>query len=358
MRAEDSGRTVGPKAAKLGELKNQFPDTVAEGLAIPFGVFNSMLMQNHGHSGQTVFEWMTTTYRKLESMPENSPARHQATESFRKELYTWVLNADPGDQFRSALREQMMKVFGADGSYGVFVRSDTNAEDLPEFTGAGLNLTIPNVVGVEAVIKALSAVWASPFTARAFAWRQAHMQGPEHVYPAILLLLSVNADKSGVMVTRDIDSGANNGLSVAINEGVGGAVDGQAAESLRINTDSGQLRLLAQATAPWRRQVNLKGGVDKLPASGEDTVLKRAEADQLIELARVLPQRFPSLVDSQGQAAAADIEFGFVDGRLKLFQIRPFLESHRARGNSYLNSLDQSLKDLHSVQVDMSEVPQ
>jgi len=357
LRAKDSGRTVGPKAAKLGELKSQFPDTVAEGLAIPFGVFNVMLEQPRRDGKRSVFQWMVASYRQLESMPAGSPERAKATESFRAELYGWVLNADPGDAFRRDLRAQMKAVFGADGSYGVFVRSDTNVEDLPEFTGAGLNLTVPNVVGVDAVIKSLSKVWASPFTARAFAWRQAHMQGPEHVYPAILLLLSVNADKSGVMVTRDIDTGAKNGLSVAVNEGVGGAVDGQAAESLRINTDDGHIRLLAQATAPWRRQVNLTGGVDKLPTSGDDVVLKRAEADQLIELARVLPQRFPSIVDAKGEPAPADIEFGFLDGRLKLFQIRPFLESRQARSNSYLNSLDKSLKDLNSIQVDMNQVP-
>jgi hypothetical protein len=32
------------------------------------------------------------------------------------------------------MKADMAKTFGADGTYGVFVRSDTNAEDLPEFT--------------------------------------------------------------------------------------------------------------------------------------------------------------------------------------------------------------------------------
>jgi hypothetical protein len=355
LRADDSGRTVGPKAAKLGELKHQFPEAVEEGLTIPFGVFRRMLEQPRGAG--TVFEWMQSRYRELEAMAPDSERRHAATESFRAELYDWVLNADPGDVFRDRLRAKMSRVFGADGSYGVFVRSDTNVEDLPGFTGAGLNLTVPNVVGVDRVIAALSRVWASPFTARAFAWRQAHMDRPEHVYPAVLLLRSVPAEKSGVMVTRDIDSGADGWLSVAVNEGVGGAVDGQAAESLRIETATGRVRLLAQATAPWRRRVSLQGGVDKLPASGRDHVLEPGEIGQLIELARVLPERFPSIVDDTGRAAPADIEFGFLDGRLRLFQIRPFLESKRARGNAYLTSLDAGLTDLEAVQVSMDELP-
>ena len=357
LRDTDSGRTVGPKAAKLGELKHRFPEAVADGLAIPFGVFRAMLEQPHPAGGGTVFQWMQAGYRALEALPAGSAQRAAATEALRAQLHDWVLRADPGEAFRARLRDEMAKVFGADGSYGVFVRSDTNVEDLPGFTGAGLNLTVPNVVGVDKVIAALSRVWASPFTARAFAWRQAYMEQPEHVYPAILLLLSVDADKSGVLVTQDIDTGARNGLSVAVNEGVGGAVDGQAAESLRIEMTSGQVRLLAQATAPWRRRVNPMGGVDKVAASGSDTVLQPGEIEQLIALARVLPQRFPAIVDADGSSAPADIEFGFLDGRLKLFQIRPFLESRQARGNAYLNSLDAGLADLDSIQVTMTEVP-
>ena len=41
LRADDSGRSVGPKAAKLGELRHAFPESVAPGVAIPFGVFKA-----------------------------------------------------------------------------------------------------------------------------------------------------------------------------------------------------------------------------------------------------------------------------------------------------------------------------
>ncbi len=45
------------------------------------------------------------------------------------------------------VRAAMKETFGSDNPPGVFVRSDTNVEDLAGFTGAGLNLTLPNVVG-------------------------------------------------------------------------------------------------------------------------------------------------------------------------------------------------------------------
>ena len=359
MRASDSGRVVGPKAAKLGELWHAFPEAVAPALAIPFGVFReTVLDQPYGDSGRTIFEWMVEQYRHMESLPENSVQRLEFTERFRAELHTLILSAELDSDFRARLHESMVDVFGSADEVGVFVRSDTNVEDLPGFTGAGLNLTMPNVVGFEKVLAAIPQVWASPFTERAFAWRQAHMETPEHVYPSVLLMQSIPNDKSGVMVTRDLDSGAAQILSVAVNEGVGGAVDGQSAESLRIDTRNGSIRLLAMATAPWRRNPVADGGIEKVPVSGSDTILQPAEIQRLISFADELPQRFPSLVDDAGEPTPADVEFGFLDGKLQLFQIRPFLDNRLARGSRYLNRMDATLDDTLSKTIDLREVPQ
>ena len=300
---------------------------------------------------------MVGEYRRLEEMPAGSEERRASTENFRAELEAWIASATPDEDFRLRLAQAMKENFGPDGSYGVFVRSDTNVEDLPGFTGAGLNLTLPNVVGVERVLSAIPKVWASPFSARAFAWRQSHMDRPEHVFPAVLLLQSVDSEKSGVLVTQDIDSGRANWLSVAVNEGVGGAVDGQAAESLRIDLETGEVRLMAQATARTRRQVNPAGGVEVLPVRGSDYVLEENEIAQLIEFARELPERFPKIVNAEGQAVPADVEFGFLNGELQLFQIRPFLENRQARGNAYLISLDQGMDGAADKYVDLEATP-
>jgi hypothetical protein len=356
LRAADSGRIVGPKAAKLGELKERFPEAVTVGLAIPFGAFRKVLDQPMPGTGKSVFHWMVGEYAYLQAMGD--PARKaQATEEFRHKLEDWVLNVDPGVDFRSRLRHAMREVFGEDGSYGVFIRSDTNVEDLPGFTGAGLNLTLPHVVGFDNVMKGIPKVWASPFSARSFAWRQSRMDKPEHVYPAILLLKSVPNEKSGVMVTQDIDNGDPNTLSVAVNEGVGGAVDGQAAESLRIAMSTGEVKLLAQATAPVRRTLPASGGVEKTPVSGDEAVLKDNEISQLVQLARELPARFPPITDAEGKPAPADIEFGFLNGRLQLFQIRPFLESTRARSSQYLRTLDSSVSNATATTVRLDDSP-
>jgi hypothetical protein len=356
LRARDSGRTVGPKAAKLGELKAHYPDAVADGIAIPFGAFRALLDQPMPGEDGSVFDWMRREYARLDGLPVGSATRRRDTEIFRARLADWIVHADPGEEFRGALVGALRRVFGPDGSYGLFVRSDTNVEDLPGFTGAGLNLTLPNVIGEANIVAAIAQVWASPFSARAFAWRQALMKQPEHVYPAVLLLASVDNDKSGVLVTREIDTGSPDWLSVAVNEGVGGAVDGQSAESLRIHRASGEVRLLAQATTPLRRQLDPDGGIRMLPVSGRDAVLTPAEILVLREFARELPRRFPPLIDATGQPAPADVEFGFEGGRLRLFQIRPFLDDAAAGANAWLRGLDAVPAD-GGTPVDLEGVP-
>jgi hypothetical protein len=357
LRAEDSGRIVGPKAAKLGELKRAFPDKVAPGVAIPFGLFRKVVLDRpYRNSDQTVFEHVASEFRRIEAMPHGA-AQEAEYERLRSAIYQQIVSTDPGPEFRAALARNMRQVFGTVDGVGVFIRSDTNVEDLPGFTGAGLNLTLPNVVGLENIVKGLQEVWASPYTQRAFAWRNAHMEGPEHVYPAVLLLKTVPADMSGVMITADVATGDGGFLSVAVDEGVGGAVEGQSAESVLINRRTGAVQLLAVASAPLRHVPNPRGGIDELPASGRETLLRPEHVRQLIDVAGEIPRKFPPITDDQGRPAPADVEFAFDDGRLQLLQIRPFLESRKARGSSYLQAIDRPVLKRASAIVNMQEVP-
>ena len=355
LRAKDSGRIVGPKAAKLGELRSRFPDRVAPGVGIPFGLYRATVLDRpYKNSGRTVYEWMVASFREFEAMPAGSAEAGAFADRLRAEIYSIIVGADPGPAFRAALRAAMDKEFGPDFHGGVFVRSDTNVEDLPGFTGAGLNLTLFNVVGFENIVKAISEVWASPYEPRAWAWRQSHMKGPEHVYPAVLLLRTVPSDISGVMITQDVDTGDLNVLSVAVNEGVGGAVEGQAAESVRIDRKTGETRLLATATAARRMVPQETGGIARLPVSGRETLLGPGEIKQLIAFADEIPRQFPQL-GADGKPVPADVEFAFVDGKLWLLQIRPFNESRAARGAAYLVQMDKALEANLGRTVDMRE---
>ena len=115
--------------------------------------------------------------------------------------------------------------------------------------------------------------------------------------------------------------------------------------------------MLAQATATWRRELKPDGGIDRRLVSETNTVLSGKEIQQLINLAQDLPKRWPYILDADGNPLPADIEFGFVKGKLHLFQIRPFLESTRARSNEYLANLDKKMVSQLNRKVKLDERP-
>jgi hypothetical protein len=356
LRASDSGRICGPKGANLGELKHHFPAAVPPGFVVPFGVFRALLEKPLEPGGPKVWDWMRQRYAAIAKL--SGEAQDREVRAFLERLRHWIQNVELDSEFEARFTRTLEEVFGADGTWGVFVRSDTNVEDLPGFTGAGLNLTVPNVVGSQNVLRSLRDVWASPFTERAYSWRQAHMDRPEYVFPAVTVQLAFPSEKSGVLVTADVDTGSFDQLSVAVNEGVGGAVEGQAAESLRIAADGSRVRFLAQATAPLRAVLAPAGGVTKVPASGAEAVLTDDEIAQLVKLARVAPQQFPTLRGDDGEVRAADIEFGFRGGKLALLQIRPLNESKRAQRNAFLVRMDAGLGRRGDERVDLAGVPE
>jgi hypothetical protein len=357
LRASDSGRTSGPKGANLGELKHYFGEQVPNGFVIPFGAFRQLLDQPIEAGGPSVFDWMKAQYAAIAKASRDPAKQQRMVSKFLARLRDWIATVDPGPDFRNQLHTLLQQNFGRDGSYGVFVRSDTNVEDLPGFTGAGLNLTVFNVVGADNVLRAIHDVWASPFEDRAYGWRQSHMTDPEYVFPAVVIQLAFPAEKSGVMVTADVESGEEGWITVAVNEGPGGGVEGQSTESLRIDTRTGEVRFLAQATEPEQPVLSRSGGVDHVPASGTEAVLQPGEIDQLVDFARHVHDRFPSLRDEAGNPLPADVEFAFRNGRLALLQMRPFVESGRAQGSAYLAGLDAGLRDRGQQPVVLDAVP-
>jgi len=348
--ASSSGVTVGPKAAKVAQLGKQFVGKVPPGLAIPFGSFRKLFDDNNHPSGITMFDWIKSQYAEMNSLEGTELAAFQNT--FLDELSNWFLTVELDPEFIKDLREKMRTEFGEEGSYGVFVRSDTNVEDLPGFTGAGLNLTVPHVVGFDATVESIRKVWASPFSKRAFGWRQARMDKPEHVYTAILLHKSVESDKSGVLVTTDIFDRQPNKLSVVLNEGVAGGVDGLSAESVRIDRATAETDFLASATADIKRILLPQGGSNLVPASGAASQLNKQNVRDLIEFSDQVGGWF-----SDDPDAIADVEFGFKDDQFVLFQIRPLVESAVGNSDPRLLEMDRSLKQFSSSLVELNQAP-
>ena len=323
---KDSGKVVGPKAANLGELNRLFPGRVAPAIALPFGVY----AQHLAVAGLDL--------RIAEAFAARAAGTLDVAEfdaqlaQVRTEIASLKLDPDLRDQLAAALEQG----FGDPESYGVFVRSDTNVEDLPQFTGAGLNETVPNVVGLDAQFAAVARVWGSVFSPRALAWRSGVLANPERTYASVLLMKSVPSTKSGVLVTTNLADRSSAGLTASVAWGVGGAVAGEAAESIVILPEG--VELLSDAKSPYQRHLAAAGGVEWLPAPA-GAVLDTAETDQLRALAAEVGRKYEPVPAEDGAPRPWDIEFGFVAGELTLFQIRPLVERTGRNADELLRRL-------------------
>lgn len=321
-----SGKLVGPKAANLGDLARAFPGQVAPAIALPFGVFAEYVSEGEG-SPLGVLRGKFALHRKGEL---NDAQLAAEVEKARAAIAAVTLTGP----VREAIVAQTKRDFG-DGA-GLFVRSDTNVEDLPGFTGAGLNETVANVVGAEAQLAAIPRVWASPFRERPMAWRANLLTRPEDVYTSVLLMKSVPAEKSGVLVTTDLLE-RGGGFTVATAWGVGGAVDNESAETVVLRPDGRRL-LVGEAKAAYGRRLRESGGIEWVPVAA-GPVLTEEECAQLRRLVKRIGKSFRPVKGPRGEERPWDVEFGFLDGQVTLFQIRPLIE----RGQEAADQLVESL---------------
>ena len=335
VKAAQSGVWCGPKAANLGELKSLFPAHVVEGLVLPFGLFRAHMDQPMPGSQDTYWSFLTGIFHRAENMRKGGAAEEKIETMVLAQLAQLrdaikVMPFLPGVQ--EEIRQQFQQVLGGKmGSVPVFVRSDTNMEDLKDFTGAGLNLTLFNVLEEEKIMQGIRDVWASPYSERSYRWRQRYLLDPENVYPSILIIPSVDADRSGVMITKGVTTGRDDQVTVAFSRGVGGAVDGQAAESWLIGSDT-TVQLLAPAREIQYRSIPATGGTVQVYTHLADRLLS---ADDLMAL-----KSMAAAIQMNMQAGGPlDIELGFKGDRIWLFQVRPFVENKKAAASAYLLSI-------------------
>ncbi|WP_378188082.1 PEP/pyruvate-binding domain-containing protein [Aquimarina sp. W85] len=345
VNAKDSGKLCGPKAANLGQLKQMFPDQVVEGLVIPFGIFKTHMDQKMPNTDGTYWEFLNAMFAKATSMRTDAKDEKLVEEYQLQQLSKLrqaIINMPLSDSFIEQLKSQFISIFGQKiGSVPVFLRSDTNMEDLKEFTGAGLNLTLFNIVSENTIIEGIKKVWASPYTERSFKWRQKYLSNPENVYPSILIIPSVDVDYSGVMITKGINSGNDEDLTIAFSKGAGGAVDGQAAETRLITAST--TKLLAPSREKHYIRLPKTGGTKEYYTTFETPIVNSKNIDQLRTIATKIKKTIPKQTDTQYKGAY-DVELGFKDDKLWLFQIRPFVENKKALSSSYLLSITPKIE--------------
>ena len=350
LRASDSGRICGPKAANLGQLKSLFPSRVVQGIVIPFGVFRRHLVLQMPGGDSTFWEFLQETFLmaardRKRGLGESDIEKNllERLSLLRDAIKTMPLSPELRQNLRHAFEVELGEEIG---KLPVFIRSDTNMEDLKDFTGAGLNLTVFNVLEEEKILQAIRDVWASPFTERSYRWRQKYLLNPENVYPSILILPTVNVDRSGVMITAGVATRNPDDITLAFSRGAGGAVEGQVSESYLLRPGGNHL-LLSPSRETTCTVLPRTGGTATGDTHLDSPILSGEDLGRLWELGQEIKRKLPGTpgIETKGPF---DVELGFKDGFIWLFQVRPFVENKRATASSYLHTLDPKLpKSLH-----------
>ncbi len=349
--ASESGKTCGPKAAHLGQLKQIFPGQVVEGLVLPFAVFKQHMDQRIPSYETSYWDLMKGIFTTAERMRARGDPEAE-TEAFilkgLDSLRRLIRKMPLLYNFRKELEKQFQTVFSQPlGKIPVFVRSDTNMEDLRDFSGAGLNLTVFNVLDSEKIYQGIRDVWASPYTERSFRWRQHYLENPENVFPSILIIPSVDPDCSGVLITKGLSSGSEGDLTVAFNRGVAGAVEGQVAETWLLDAE-GKEHLVSPARELFYLTIPATGGSLKVRTGLEKRILTPERLGALRKISQHLIEELSASPEVNNRGPL-DVELGFLGDKIWLFQVRPFVENKLAAATEYLRQITPAFDGDRSV---------
>jgi phosphoenolpyruvate synthase/pyruvate phosphate dikinase len=241
--------------------------------------------------------------------------RRQALDELRKAIVDAPIDPAALDIIYKRVRVKL-------GGKGVFVRSSTNAEDLPGFNGAGLYDTVPNVVGKKQLGEALKTVWASLWNFRAVDERDAFGIDHRQVYSGVLVQIGVNATAAGVLVTKNLwDSTDDHGFTINAKFGLGmRVVEGQKVpEQIVFDPTNDGTKIISRADDPVMLRFDEHGGIKELPVpAGSGVILSEERAKRLCEQVEKVISVLP-------RDAPLDIEWVLEGERFWIVQARPYV---------------------------------
>ncbi|MEZ4404494.1 MAG: PEP/pyruvate-binding domain-containing protein [Kofleriaceae bacterium] len=313
LRARDAS-AYGTKAANLGEIVHG----ALPGVEVPPG-FGVPIAYYAAHLQAAGLDARIAALLAEPRFATEAAYRKRALAELRAAISAAPL--DPA--FVTLLTQRLGDLAGGDpAKVGVFVRSSTNAEDLPGFSGAGLYDTIPNAKGVDAVAQAIKDVWASVWTLRGYEERQLFGIDHTQVYGAVLVQVGVDATAAGVLVTAHPTDptqlttytiNAKSGLGLRVVEGK------KVPESLLYDVHNRGLRILSRSDEDTMLVFDGAGGVREVPnPKPGQPVITQARAELLGAAAKRITTLFPT-------GTPLDIEWLFVGDRLYIVQARPYV---------------------------------
>ncbi len=304
----DSVVAYGAKSANLGEVMNaRLPNVVVpDGWTIPFVHYVEFIKENN-------FEEPIIEMLENYNFVHNPSHRREALVKMRERIQAGKVSAQ--------LAAAVTRRFRAEhAGRGVFVRSSSNTEDLPNFSGAGLYDTVPNVRDEKALLEAVKTVWASLWNFEAYEARE--RAGVDHTkaYMAVLVQEAINSDASGVMITVDPFDAENRGATyISAKRGLGiKVVEGKkVAEQILYDPRTRATKVLTRSGEDSLLEFDEKGGVREVPYSGDRNVLTDDVVRQLADAATAIKKVFGG--------REQDIEWALMRGQIYIVQARPYI---------------------------------
>jgi hypothetical protein len=310
---KSSSVVYGSKAANLGEILYHQPTDfrVPDGFAIPFYWYDKFMKDNGLYN---LVQQLIDDY----DFVHNPRVRRQKLAELRAKIQN--------GKFDPKLRAEVIRRWKVQlRGLPVFVRSSSNTEDLPNFSGAGLYSTAKNVRTAEKLIEGIKYVWASLWNFEAYEARLRNYVSQTGVYMSALVQIGVNMDRGGVMITTDpFDKENKEAVYISVvcghnslipdNKGVPEQILYNAvSDSIVVKTLSQQENALT-----FSSKGDLVETRDKC-ARFNQRILNDAEVRHLVKIAKEIQNIF-------GDEKAQDIEWGMIKGNVYILQSRPYIE--------------------------------
>lgn len=299
----------GAKAANLGAIQAAIrqgavtgPAAVPDGFCVPFAHYRQFMAQP------------SVRVPVAQALAIQDPSLRQKT---LLQLQSNLLHSPVAE----AQSRQWLQAWNTQlGSQPVFVRSSSNAEDLPNFSGAGLFTTVPNVNSDAALLQAIKTVWLSTLNWQAQEALRHHGFAPDQLAMAVFVQDAVAAQSSGVMVTRDpFDARHRNASYISAKRGLGiRVVEGKKiAEQVLFDRRSGAIQLLSFSADDKSLVLDQQGGVKEVHTPIGQAVLSEA----LVRYLDATGVQLKKLFDGKDQ----DVEWALDErGQLVILQSRPY----------------------------------
>jgi rifampicin phosphotransferase len=299
----------GAKSANLGEVMNaRIPGIqVPAGFTVPFYYYDQFAKENG-------IDDLITYLRDDQKFVHDPAYRRERLGALRERIKQGKVSP----QLRAEVLSRAAVEFPGKG---LFVRSSSNTEDLPNFSGAGLYDTVPNVRGEEQLIDAIKTVWASLWNFEAYEARERAGIDHSKVFMAVLLQEGINSESSGVLITADpFDKDNRGSIYISAKRGLGiKVVEGQRiAEQILFRPRTNAVQVLTRSAEDSLLTFDEQGGVREIPITGDRAVLTDEVVRRLVRAASEIKRVFGG--------REQDIEWAYMRGQIYIVQSRPYIE--------------------------------